>query len=66
MSFTFALQHEDGSPAEPPRFVTAVPNWNPGDTIPLGNGRTLRVIDVSSGPERDGDAVLVVERITDA
>jgi hypothetical protein len=37
----------------------AVPNWRPGDTIPLGH-RTLRVLDV-----RDDDAdqapVLVVE-----
>jgi hypothetical protein len=39
MSFTYALEHEDGSPAEPPTFKTAVPNWSPGDTIPLGRDR---------------------------
>jgi hypothetical protein len=49
MSFTFTLEHEDGSPAEPSRFSTAVPNWSPGDTIPLGNNRTLRVVEVRPG-----------------
>ena len=29
MSFTYALEHEDGSPAEPPTFKTAVPTWGP-------------------------------------
>jgi hypothetical protein len=59
MAFLFRLEDEDGTPADPPTFRTAVPNWRPGDTIPLGK-RTLRVIDV-----RDDDAdqtpVLVVE-----
>src|SRR5438094_7438173 len=34
MPFTFSLEHEDGSPAEPPAFSTAGPNWSPGDSIP--------------------------------
>jgi hypothetical protein len=25
--FTFKLEHEDGTPADPPTFRTAVPNW---------------------------------------
>ena len=61
MSFTFTLEHEDGTPAEPPTLATAVPNWRPGDTIPLGHDRTLRVIDVRDGGTPDDDAVLVVE-----
>ena len=61
MSFTYALEHEDGSPAEPPTFRTAVPTWNPGDTIPLGHDRTLRVIEVRHGANPDEDPVLVVE-----
>jgi hypothetical protein len=32
--FTFRLEHEDGTPADPPTLHTAVPNWSPGDTIP--------------------------------
>jgi hypothetical protein len=53
MPFTFTLEHEDGSPAEPRTFSTAVPNWAPGDTIPLGNGRALRVIEIQPGLEPD-------------
>jgi hypothetical protein len=62
MPFTFSLELEDGSPAEPPKFSTAVPNWSPGDTIPLGR-ETLRVVEVRPGPEPDGDLVLVVEPV---
>ena len=57
--FLFRLETVDGAPAEPPTFATAVPNWSPGDVIPLGN-RALRVIG-----KRDDDAdqppVLIVE-----
>jgi hypothetical protein len=59
MAFLFRLETADGGPAEPPTLTSAVPNWGPGDTIPLGHG-TLRVVRV-----RDEDAgqppVLVVE-----
>jgi hypothetical protein len=58
-AFLYRLEQEDGTPADPPTLKTAVPEWRPGDTIPLG-GRTLRVLAV-----RDDDAdqapVLVVE-----
>jgi hypothetical protein len=60
MAFLFRLESADGAPAEPSTPTAAVPNWSSGDTIPLGDGRTLRVVDV-----RDDDAeqppVLVVE-----
>jgi hypothetical protein len=39
--FLFRLETVDGAPAEPPTFATAVPNWSPGDVIPLGH-RALR------------------------
>lgn len=61
MSFTFTLEHEDGSPAEPPTLANAMPNWSPGDTIPLGNDRALRVVDVHDRATPDDDPVLVVE-----
>jgi hypothetical protein len=41
MAFTFRLEQEDGTPADPPVLHTAVPTWNAGDTIPLGRDRTL-------------------------
>jgi hypothetical protein len=58
MAFTFKLEHKDGTPADPPALHTAVPNWSPGDTIPLGADRTLRVIETRF---IDDEPVLVVE-----
>jgi hypothetical protein len=61
MAFLFKLEREDGAPADPPTLATAVPNWRPGDEIPLG-GWSLRVV-----RPRDDDAdqppVLVVEDV---
>ena len=62
MAFMFRLEQEDGSPADPPTLKSAVPNWRPGETIPLGRW-TLRVVGI-----RDDDAeqapVLVVEDVS--
>jgi hypothetical protein len=57
--FLFRLETADGAPAEPPTLTNAVPNWRPGDTIPLGP-RRLRVIGVRDD-EADQPPVLVVE-----
>jgi hypothetical protein len=59
MPFTFKLELADGTPAEPATLKTAVPNWQPGNTIPLG-GRTLRVVAVLDD-DADKAPVLVVE-----
>ena len=53
--FTFRLERPDGTAADPPTFRTSVPNWDAGDTIPLGNERTLRVVEVRAGAEPDDD-----------
>jgi len=64
MTVTFKLELADGTPAEPPTFRTGVYVWRPGDTIPLGASKALRVVRV-----RDDDAdrppVLVVEDLRD-
>ena len=60
MAFTFKLENEDGTPADPPMLHTAVPNWAPGDTIPLGRDRTLRVVEIRSATAGE-NPVLVVE-----
>ena len=61
MAFLFKLETTDGVPAEPPTLSSAVPDWRPGHTIPLG-GKTLRVVGM-----RDDDAdqppVLIVEEV---
>ncbi len=46
MAFLFRLETIDGDPAEPATLTSAVPNWGPGDTIPLGQHRTLRAVGV--------------------
>jgi hypothetical protein len=61
MAFMFKLRLEDGTPADPPTLKTAVPNWRPGDTIPLGREKTLRVIDTRLGRDPDDEPVLVVK-----
>jgi hypothetical protein len=53
--FTFTLEYEDGSPAEPPALSSAVPNWRPGDTIPPGDSRALRLVEVRPRPEPEAD-----------
>jgi len=47
--FTFKLELEDGTPADPPTVTVAIPNWRAGGMIPLGPGRTLRVVEVDQG-----------------
>jgi hypothetical protein len=41
MAFAYRLEHEDGTPADPATFRTAVPNWKAGDVIPLGAARLV-------------------------
>jgi hypothetical protein len=61
--FTYRLELEDGTPADPPTLETAVPTWRISDMIPLARDKTLRVIDTRPGREPDDDPVLVVENI---
>jgi hypothetical protein len=54
-----------GRPAESPTLSSGVPNWSARDTIALGAGRVLRVVDVRD-VEVDASPVLVVEGVADA
>ena len=58
--FAYKLEHEDGTPADPPVLHTAVPTRQAGNTIPLGRDRTLRVIETRF-ERADEDPVLVVK-----
>jgi hypothetical protein len=62
-AFAFKLEREDGTPADPPTFRTAVPNWSAGDTIPLGRERKLRVVGIVVTNE-DEPSVLIVEDVS--
>jgi hypothetical protein len=57
---TYGLEHQDGTPADPPTFHTVVLTWRLGDTIPLGAGRTLRVVAIR-GTDANQPRALVVE-----
>ena len=64
VAFTYRLEHEDGAPADPPTMRGAAGvSWQPGETVPLGGGRALRVIDTRLDERTYGDpvCVLVVE-----
>jgi hypothetical protein len=58
----FKLERTDGTPAEPATYRTGVYAWRPGDTIPLGATRTLRVVEVRRD-DREAPAVLIVEDV---
>ena len=63
MAFIFRLEQEDGSPADPPTLKSAVPDWRPGDTIPLGR-RTLVV--AIRDDDADQPPALVVEDLSES
>lgn len=63
-SFAYKLEQEDGTPADPPNFETSMPTWRAGDAIPLGQGRSLRVLDTRDATGSNEDPVLVVESVT--
>jgi hypothetical protein len=60
MTFIFRLERTDVTPADPPSIRSAVPNWRPGDSIPLGPDRALRVVEIVASAE-DEPSVLIVE-----
>jgi hypothetical protein len=58
--FTYRLILKDGSPADPPQFVTATPVWKVGDSFMLRPGRTFRILAINDGND-DCHAVWTVE-----
>ena len=60
IGLTFRPELEDGTRTDPPTFRSAPA---PGDTIPLGRDRELRVVDTRLAEGTDGEpvTVLVVE-----
>ena len=43
----------DGTPAEPPVFVSAVPNWRVGDEVIVGNAPRYRIVATDYDEARD-------------
>ena len=68
MAFSYKLEHEDGTSADPPTFRSSPgTSWNAGDMIHLGNERGLRVVDKRLDENLHGDPVpvLVVEDLNE-
>ena len=61
IGYSFRLELEDGTPADPPAFRSATLKWKVGDVIPLGR-RTLRVVAIR-GDDADQPPVLVVDEL---
>jgi hypothetical protein len=57
MAFKYRLELENGEPADPPTIEAAVPNWAPGDTIPLGADRSLWVVGIRPSEEPNENSV---------
>jgi hypothetical protein len=42
---------KDGSPADPPQFVTSTPTWHECDTFPTRPGRTFRILAIDDSKD---------------
>ena len=51
--FTFPMRLADGSPADPPRFQSAVPNWRVGDDVRVGSAVRYRIVATDYYEARD-------------
>jgi hypothetical protein len=59
--FTFHMILTDGTPADPPQFVSSEPNWKAGDHILIRPGQELRILGIDQA--KDVDAVWTVEPV---
>jgi hypothetical protein len=51
--FTFRMIKPDGSPADPPTFTSAVPNWDVGDEAMVRPDHRFRIVAVAYDEEND-------------
>jgi hypothetical protein len=58
--FSYRLELANGDPAEPPRFVSATPEWRPGDPMFVSPRLRCRVIGIRRRSAREGADVLIV------
>jgi hypothetical protein len=59
-AFQYRLILKDGTPADPPQFITATPQWREGDTFMSRPGRTFRILAINDSSD-DVHAVWTVE-----
>jgi hypothetical protein len=61
MAFTYKLVLEDGTPAEPPKFVSSEPNWHVGAKVLIRPGTEYRIVAIDQAA--DWHAVWTVEHV---
>jgi hypothetical protein len=49
--FTYRLVLEDDTPADPPKFSTAVPTWHEGDTFMVRPGCEFRIVRLAASDD---------------
>jgi hypothetical protein len=58
--FTFQMRLADGTPADPPQFVSSEPNWRTGDPVRIGADVRFTITGISyeraDGHDLDRDA----------
>jgi hypothetical protein len=60
MSFTFRMRLPDGSPAEPPTFTSAVPDWRVGDLVRIGTEHRYTITGTSYDENTDTTTWIVM------
>jgi hypothetical protein len=51
----YQLVFQDGSPADPGYFATALPSWRVGDRLATGTGPRYRIVAIGPVEEELGD-----------
>jgi hypothetical protein len=60
--FKYQLELEDGTPADPPSFTTAVPTWHAGDKGLIRPGFELEIVAIHELPG-DAQKTWIVRRL---
>jgi len=65
VGFRYLLVLANGEPADPAAFVTANPQWNPGDRFAAGDGSRWRIVAIEANMSDavEFDALWTVERL---
>ena len=52
--FTYRMILEDGTPADPPKFVTAVPTWREGNKVLIRPGSEFEIVAIDEAGDAHG------------
>jgi hypothetical protein len=56
--FTFRLISSDGTPVDPPQFVSSVPSWRAGETVLIAPGNVYRIVETRPADDVAGEWVV--------